>query len=197
MPNSSGSASAVRSRHSPRPSGSRRAAGRRPNLLGSATASSSPTPRTRMPSPGSSGIIRAASSSDFLPNSPSAPAATRPRPAACGFSSISRGPGPAGVEASSTWDAGAGSSRSPPPKWGDPAARRRERSDGARVCPPGGNAKRHGVAGRIEFVEDDAVRLMDEPPAVRWDLIAANLFSDLLVTLFSRFPRTSRQGRGK
>jgi ribosomal protein L11 methyltransferase len=51
-----------------------------------------------------------------------------------------------------------------------------------------GNAKRHGVAGRIEFVEDDAVRLMDEPPAVRWDLIAANLFSDLLVTLFPRFP---------
>ncbi len=51
-----------------------------------------------------------------------------------------------------------------------------------------GNAKRHGVAGRIEFVEDDAVRLLDEPPAVRWDLIAANLFSDLLVTLFPRFP---------
>jgi ribosomal protein L11 methyltransferase len=57
-----------------------------------------------------------------------------------------------------------------------------------------GNAVRHGVAGSIEFVEDDAVRLMLEPPSQPWDLIAANLFSDLLVTLFPRFPAHLERG---
>ncbi len=56
------------------------------------------------------------------------------------------------------------------------------------------NARRHGVDGRIEFVEDDAVRLMESSPPERWDLIAANLFSDLLVTLFPRFPAHLENG---
>ena len=56
------------------------------------------------------------------------------------------------------------------------------------------NARRHGVAGRIEFVEDDAVRLMESSPPEPWDLIAANLFSDLLVTLFPRFPAHLERG---
>ncbi len=50
------------------------------------------------------------------------------------------------------------------------------------------NAARHGVAGRIEFVEGDAVALMAAPPAAPNDLIAANLFSDLLVGLFPLLP---------
>lgn len=50
------------------------------------------------------------------------------------------------------------------------------------------NAERHGVADRIEFVEGDAVALMAAPSDGRYDLVAANLFSDLLVELFPLFP---------
>ncbi len=50
------------------------------------------------------------------------------------------------------------------------------------------NAVRHGVADRIEFLGDDAVDLLSTPPPAGWDLVAANLFSDLLETLFPRFP---------
>lgn len=56
------------------------------------------------------------------------------------------------------------------------------------------NAQRHGVAGSIEFVEDDAVRWIEAVPGSRWDLIAANLFSDLLVALLPRFPAHLRRG---
>ncbi len=56
------------------------------------------------------------------------------------------------------------------------------------------NAIRHGVADRIDFVEDDAVLRMEAAPSDPWDLIAANLFSDLLVALFPRFPAHLRPG---
>jgi ribosomal protein L11 methyltransferase len=50
------------------------------------------------------------------------------------------------------------------------------------------NAERHGVADRIEFIEGDAIALMEEEAENPYDLIAANLFSDLLEVLFPRFP---------
>ncbi len=50
------------------------------------------------------------------------------------------------------------------------------------------NAARHGVADRVEFVEGDVVALMEETPEAPWDLVAANLFSELLEELFPRFP---------
>ncbi len=51
------------------------------------------------------------------------------------------------------------------------------------------NAARHGVADRVDFLEADAVALMAVEPGESCDLIAANLFSDLLVALLPRFPR--------
>ena len=50
------------------------------------------------------------------------------------------------------------------------------------------NAIRHGVGEEIEFVEGDAIALMSETPGEPWDLIGANLFSDLLEILFPCFP---------
>lgn len=50
------------------------------------------------------------------------------------------------------------------------------------------NAERHGVADVVDFVEGDAIALMAAEPAHPYDLIAANLFSDLLEELFPRFP---------
>ncbi len=50
------------------------------------------------------------------------------------------------------------------------------------------NAERHGVADRIEFIEGDAIALMEGEAENPYDLIAANLFSDLLEVLFPRFP---------
>ncbi len=50
------------------------------------------------------------------------------------------------------------------------------------------NARRHGVSDRIEFLEGDAVALMSAPAEGPHDLIAANLFSDLLIELFPLFP---------
>lgn len=50
------------------------------------------------------------------------------------------------------------------------------------------NAARHGVAEAVEFVEGDVVALMSAPPETSWDLIGANLFSDLLEILFPCFP---------
>lgn len=50
------------------------------------------------------------------------------------------------------------------------------------------NAVRHGVADRVDFVEGDAIALMEAEPENPYDLIAANLFSDLLEVLFPRFP---------
>jgi ribosomal protein L11 methylase PrmA len=50
------------------------------------------------------------------------------------------------------------------------------------------NAGRHGVADVVDFVEGDAIALMAAEADQPYDLIAANLFSDLLEVLFPRFP---------
>lgn len=50
------------------------------------------------------------------------------------------------------------------------------------------NGVSHGVEDIVEFSEGDAVALMAAAPARRYDLLAANLFSDLLEELFPRFP---------
>lgn len=50
------------------------------------------------------------------------------------------------------------------------------------------NAVRHGVADVVDFVEGDAIALMAAEADQPYDLIAANLFSDLLEVLFPRFP---------
>lgn len=50
------------------------------------------------------------------------------------------------------------------------------------------NAERHGVADRIEFIEGDAIALMEAAAESPYDLIAANLFSDLLEVLLPLFP---------
>ncbi len=56
------------------------------------------------------------------------------------------------------------------------------------------NAERHGVAGRIKFVEGDAIALMDRCEFGRFEVVAANLFSDLLIQLFPLFPRNLLEG---
>lgn len=58
------------------------------------------------------------------------------------------------------------------------------------------NAVRHGVAEKIEFVEGDAIALMAEKDGPVYDLIIANLFSDLLAELFPLFPARLVQGGG-
>jgi len=58
------------------------------------------------------------------------------------------------------------------------------------------NAVRHGVADKIEFIEGDAVALMAEEGGPTYDLIAANLFSDLLAVLFPLFPARLAPGGG-
>lgn len=59
-----------------------------------------------------------------------------------------------------------------------------------------GNAVRHGVAEKIEFVEGDAIELMGDATETCYDLIAANLFSDLLAALFPLFPGRLAPGGG-
>ncbi len=56
------------------------------------------------------------------------------------------------------------------------------------------NAERHGVGSRIDFVEGDAIELVGRDPEVRYDLIAANLFSNLLSVLFPLFPAHLESG---
>ncbi len=52
------------------------------------------------------------------------------------------------------------------------------------------NAERHGVADRIEFIEGDAIAWTGEAGkrGRQFEVIAANLFSDLLVALFPHIP---------
>jgi ribosomal protein L11 methyltransferase len=50
------------------------------------------------------------------------------------------------------------------------------------------NGERHGVRSVVQFVEADAIKMMHAAPEKPFDLIAANLFSDLLVELFPLFP---------
>lgn len=59
-----------------------------------------------------------------------------------------------------------------------------------------GNAVRHGVAEKIEFVEGDAIEMMGDATETCYDLIAANLFSDLLAALFPLFPGRLAPGGG-
>lgn len=49
------------------------------------------------------------------------------------------------------------------------------------------NAERHGVADRIEFIEGDAIPLLRGEGSDAYDVIAANLFSSLLVELLPNF----------
>ena len=58
------------------------------------------------------------------------------------------------------------------------------------------NAVRHGVADKIEFIEGDAIALMAEEGGPAYDLIAANLFRDLLAVLFPLFPDRLAPGGG-
>ncbi|MEM9283902.1 MAG: 50S ribosomal protein L11 methyltransferase [Verrucomicrobiota bacterium] len=50
------------------------------------------------------------------------------------------------------------------------------------------NAERHGLEERIEFLDADAIALIDEVRLGRFDVVAANLFSELLMQLFPSLP---------
>ncbi len=58
------------------------------------------------------------------------------------------------------------------------------------------NARRHGVGAAIEHVEGDAIAWTRDAGAAgtRFDVVAANLFSDLLVTLFPHVPAALKPG---
>lgn len=56
------------------------------------------------------------------------------------------------------------------------------------------NAERHGVEDRIEFLEEDAISLIDEGSLGSFDVIAANLFSTLLVQLLPALPKALHEG---
>lgn len=51
------------------------------------------------------------------------------------------------------------------------------------------NAERHGVADRIEFIDGDGIALLRDAKKGKFDLIAANLFSELLLKSMPLFPR--------
>ena len=50
------------------------------------------------------------------------------------------------------------------------------------------NAERHGVADKIQYVEGDAITLTESCAFGQFEMVAANLFSDLLIQLFPYFP---------
>ena len=50
------------------------------------------------------------------------------------------------------------------------------------------NAERHGVADKIQYVEGDAIALTESCAFGQFEMVAANLFSDLLIQLFPYFP---------
>jgi len=56
------------------------------------------------------------------------------------------------------------------------------------------NAERHGIADKIEYVEGDAIALTEECAFGQFEIVAANLFSDLLIQLFPHFPRNLISG---
>ena len=56
------------------------------------------------------------------------------------------------------------------------------------------NAERHGVADRIEFRGDDAVELVADRSAGRFDVVAGNLFSSLLTALMPNLPNVLEPG---
>ena len=49
------------------------------------------------------------------------------------------------------------------------------------------NAERHGVADRIEFIEGDAIPILCDEGIDPFDVVAANLFSSLLIKLMPAF----------
>ena len=51
------------------------------------------------------------------------------------------------------------------------------------------NAAAHGCEAQIKFIEADVLELIHDEKWGQFDLIAANLFSDLLVQLFPSFPK--------
>ncbi|MCG8602923.1 MAG: tRNA (adenine(22)-N(1))-methyltransferase TrmK [Verrucomicrobiales bacterium] len=55
------------------------------------------------------------------------------------------------------------------------------------------NAARHGVEDRIEFLKGDAFSLLCGKERGKFDVIAANLFSSLLVELMPNFPQGMRE----
>ena len=56
------------------------------------------------------------------------------------------------------------------------------------------NAERHGVADRIQYVEGDAIALTAACVFGQFEVVAANLFSDLLIQLFPHFPHNLLAG---
>ncbi len=51
------------------------------------------------------------------------------------------------------------------------------------------NAERHGVADQIEFIDGDGIAFLREAKNGKFDLIAANLFSELLIEAMPLLPR--------
>lgn len=51
------------------------------------------------------------------------------------------------------------------------------------------NAERHGVEERVEFISGDAIGLLEDGSLGEFDVVAANLFSELLIKLMPNFPR--------
>ncbi len=56
------------------------------------------------------------------------------------------------------------------------------------------NGRRHGGAESMDFVEADVLEWLREPPAEPFDIIAANLFSELLGQVFPLLKRWIRPG---
>lgn len=56
------------------------------------------------------------------------------------------------------------------------------------------NAQRHGVADKIDFLSGDAVELLSGGSLGTFDVVAANLFSELLITLMPHFPEALSEG---
>lgn len=58
------------------------------------------------------------------------------------------------------------------------------------------NAERHDTAEAIRFLEKDVLKLIHDDSLGSFDLIAANLFSDLLLELLPSFPKRLAEGGG-
>ena len=56
------------------------------------------------------------------------------------------------------------------------------------------NAERHGVESTIEFISGDAIQLLADESLGRFDVVAANLFSELLVSLMPSLPAALAAG---
>ncbi|MEO0413822.1 MAG: 50S ribosomal protein L11 methyltransferase [Verrucomicrobiota bacterium] len=56
------------------------------------------------------------------------------------------------------------------------------------------NGGRHDVADAIDFIEADAIKWLREEPPHRYDVVAANLFRDLLVEVLPSLPKWLKPG---